>query len=66
MRPEYITATRSESGHHAHVVGHQHHGSAVVAAEPLISAMIRPARDVERGGRLVAMINPARRRSPAQ
>ena len=39
---------------HAHVVGHQHHGGAVVAAEPLDQRDdLRLHRHIERGGRLV-------------
>ena len=39
---------------HAHVVGHQHHGGAVIAPEPLDQRDdLRLHRDVERGGRLV-------------
>ena len=41
-------------GDHAHVVGHQHHRGAVVAAEALDQRDdLRLHRDVERGGRLV-------------
>jgi hypothetical protein len=39
MRPAYITATRSAGlGDHAHVVGDQHHGRAVLPAQALRAA----------------------------
>ena len=41
-------------GDHAHVVGHQHHGGAVIASETLYQRDdLGLHRDVERGGRLV-------------
>ena len=41
-------------GDHAHVVGDQHHGGAVLAAEPLQQRDdLRLHRHIERGGRLV-------------